>query len=453
MTSFGAAWRPGLTRLRREGSEGSKGGRPKGAKGRGWRRRLCRRVVFAFAHGALPQAAFITPSEPARSAGRTRRSARQRTDDRTRAPQALEPSSFWEYGFPPPMTPAPLQCYRSREIFHPLSFFVVEGFNHDFILIEVDGVGPHLFSVPGGIVHIKNFSVVVVHFIGKGGLGGRRMGMAGHPQFHLGTGEEDEVYVPGGLGEVPGISYFVVVGNHGVRQRRMVENEGGGLAVFFQGLPQPFHFFFRHGHRKFTFRIFGGEENEEVLPQLLCAVEGPEDLFIIFLMGLPKGRVRHHGFAVFQFFFVEELMVSGQVRFLPGKAVDKLFCLFHLLHGAVHFYHVTGEHLEVHIGPAVDILPGLHLIVNDGLPFRSIHGFRRVMEVGNHNDSFILLLRGRRLLPAARKGQTGKDQEETENGTEHGWVLSIMGPLRGPGSEGSEGSEGVRQFGVYSIVR
>ena len=55
-------------------------GRLKGAKGRGWRRRLCRRVVFAFAHGALPQTAFITPSEPARSAGRTRRSARQRTN-------------------------------------------------------------------------------------------------------------------------------------------------------------------------------------------------------------------------------------------------------------------------------------------------------------------------------------------------------------------------------------
>ena len=33
---------------------------------------LCRRVVFAFAHGVLPQAAYITPFEPARSAGRTR---------------------------------------------------------------------------------------------------------------------------------------------------------------------------------------------------------------------------------------------------------------------------------------------------------------------------------------------------------------------------------------------
>jgi|GEM_PF-5617444 len=45
-------------------------GRLKGAKGR-WRRRLCRRVVFAFAHGALPQAAFITSFEPARSVGGT----------------------------------------------------------------------------------------------------------------------------------------------------------------------------------------------------------------------------------------------------------------------------------------------------------------------------------------------------------------------------------------------
>ena len=28
-----------------------------------------------------------------------------------------------------------------------------------------------------------------------------------------------------------------------------------------------------------------------------------------------------------------------------------------------------------------------------------------------------------------------------------------IGPRSGPGSEGSKGSEGVRQFGVYSIVR
>ncbi len=32
-------------------------------------------------------------------------------------------------------------------------------------------------------------------------------------------------------------------------------------------------------------------------------------------------------------------------------------------------------------------------------------------------------------------------------------VVAAMEPLRGSGSEGSKGSEGVRQFGVYSIVR
>ena len=32
---------------------------------------LCRRVVFAFAHGVLPQATYITPFEPARLVGGT----------------------------------------------------------------------------------------------------------------------------------------------------------------------------------------------------------------------------------------------------------------------------------------------------------------------------------------------------------------------------------------------
>ena len=42
--------------------------------------------------GPLPQAAFITPSEPARSVGGTHRSVRQHMTDRTRAPKAPEPS-------------------------------------------------------------------------------------------------------------------------------------------------------------------------------------------------------------------------------------------------------------------------------------------------------------------------------------------------------------------------
>ena len=85
-----------------------------------------------------------------------------------------------------------LQRHCPRKLVHPFSFFMVIGFNHDFILIEIKGIGPHLLSIPGRIVHIQQFPVVVVHLIGKGGLGRRRVGMAGHPQFHLGIDKEKQ---------------------------------------------------------------------------------------------------------------------------------------------------------------------------------------------------------------------------------------------------------------------
>ena len=47
--------------------------------------------------GVLPQAAYILPSEPARSVGRTHRSVRQHMTDRTRAPQAPEPYCVRKY--------------------------------------------------------------------------------------------------------------------------------------------------------------------------------------------------------------------------------------------------------------------------------------------------------------------------------------------------------------------
>ena len=49
----------------------------------------------------LPKAAYILPSEPARSVGRTHWSVRQHMTDRTRAPKAPEPFCFREYSLLP----------------------------------------------------------------------------------------------------------------------------------------------------------------------------------------------------------------------------------------------------------------------------------------------------------------------------------------------------------------
>ena len=113
---------------------------------------------------------------------------------------------------------------------------MVPGLDDDFIPVEIDGIGPYLFAVPGGVVDIQDFSVIVVHLIIEGRLRGGRMGMAGNPEFHLGICEEQEVNGPCGLGKVPGASYFVVVGNEGIRERSVVKDNGGLRLVFFQRL-------------------------------------------------------------------------------------------------------------------------------------------------------------------------------------------------------------------------
>ena len=61
-----------------------------------WRLSLCKG-----AHHRCRQAAYILPSEPARSVGRPHRSVRQHMTDRTRAPKAPEPPCFREYSLLP----------------------------------------------------------------------------------------------------------------------------------------------------------------------------------------------------------------------------------------------------------------------------------------------------------------------------------------------------------------
>lgn len=53
------------------------------------------------------------------------------------------------------------------------------------------------------------------------------------------------------------------------------------------------------------------------------------------------------------------------------ETVNKLFGLFHLLHGAIHFHHIAGKDFKIHILPAIDFIPGFHFVIDDSLPLAS----------------------------------------------------------------------------------
>lgn len=63
------------------------------------------------------------------------------------------------------------------------------------------------------------------------------------------------------------------------------------------------------------------------------------------------------------------------------ETVNKLFGLFHLLHGAVHFHHIAGKDFKIHILPAIDFIPGFRFVIHNGLPFSIIGGLAGIMEI------------------------------------------------------------------------
>lgn len=85
-----------------------------------------------------------------------------------------------------PFSHFPWYRHSPVKLGQPLVLFVAVGTDLDLFWIQVQGIGPNLFSIPGRVVDIQDFRAGdLVHRVVEAGVLGGGMGMAGYPKQDL----------------------------------------------------------------------------------------------------------------------------------------------------------------------------------------------------------------------------------------------------------------------------